>query len=233
MLSLSAIALKLSCLLRIELYAVRNSTIQGLAIITFFLSFSFPTAVSWELLCIITLKPPPNSISFNLSPSFTVLFLFQSVLGRGSGCSQKCLFGCQPGLIPTPDRSPMCLLGGDHLSHCLFLDALWWLSNNPCMSSCDPHSSGTHPDVEMLSPSQWEDWGSQPSPTKMPALSYRCIYSSFCAHWGFNPSPWAPQTRSCTQLAATCLGMAPNTAGAKKCSSVSKRGSAELVFICY
>lgn len=48
----------------------------------------------------------------------------------------------------------MCLLGGDHQSHCLFLDALWWLSNNPCVPNCDPHTApqGLSPMLKCLLP---------------------------------------------------------------------------------
>lgn len=39
--------------------------------------------------------------------------------------------------------------------------------------------------------------------------------------------------RSCAQLVVACLGLAPSAAMAKKCSPLSKRGSAELGFISY
>lgn len=46
---------------------------QGLAIIIPFLSFSFPTAGSWELLCITPLQPPQNSV-FLTFPSLPFYF---------------------------------------------------------------------------------------------------------------------------------------------------------------
>lgn len=51
---------------------------------------------------------------------------------------------------------------------------------------------------------------------------------SSCAQLEFRLSLWAPRI----QLADTCLGMALNTARAKKYSSLSKRGSVEFGFIC-
>lgn len=68
---------------------------QSLAIIIPFLSFSSPTAGSWELLCITPLKPLINSIFLTFPPLPFFLFKIQKHTGRASA-------SCSSSLQPLP-----------------------------------------------------------------------------------------------------------------------------------
>lgn len=139
-------------------------------------------------------------------------------------------FGRQPQLpslawpwpCPRTGAPCACWAGTVGVTLCLFLDALWWPSNNSCVPNCEPHTApqGLIPASKHLLPPGGSRGMVSLPPPKCPRRPMDAFVPPF-VHVGDSV-----RARSCPQLVAAALGMAPNAAGAK-------RGSAELGFICY
>lgn len=114
--------------------------------------------------------------------------------------------------------------GTDGVTLCLFLSALWWPSTNLCAKLRASHCSSDSSLHWNVSSVLMGAPGQPAFPTKCTQYPVDAL-SILCAQLEFRL--WAPWV----QLADTCLGMALNTAKAKKYSSLSKRGSAEWLYL--
>lgn len=145
------------------------------------LSFSFPTALSWELPCLITeTLQTPSVLTF---PSLSLDFSSSRAKGmvrRGSACSQECLgANCSSGLSPSLSLSLPRGPTVSHAAHSLMLSGGPALTCAKLGASHCP--SETHPSTEMPPLCWWEQQGSQPCPTKILWMHW----PSFCAQLEF------------------------------------------------